>query len=400
MDLRSRLRHDTGFWIVALAFLSAMAFSTLPSPLYAIYQERDHFAAPVVTVVFAAYALGVMASLYLAGHVSDWLGRRRVTVVALVVSALSAVLFVLWNDVAGLLVARFVNGIAIGALTATATAHLSELSDATGRRGPRAALVATVANLGGLGLGPLVGGLFAERASAPLVTPYLVFAAVFAALAVLLLLVPETVERREERPAYRPQRLSLPGDARAAFWAAGMAAFGAFAVLGMFTSLTPTFLTGTMHESSHLLAGAIPFGVYASAATAQALTMRLATRTQVLLAVSLVVGGLIAVASAALTASLPVFALAGVVAGAGVGVLFRSAIATGASVAAPGRAGETLAGIFLIAYAGLTVPVLAVGAALVALPQATVLVGFAGAVIVLVGVTGGRMAAQAPARAA
>jgi MFS family permease len=38
-----------------------------------------------VTVVFAMYALGVILSLFLGGHVSDWLGRRPVIVQALLV---------------------------------------------------------------------------------------------------------------------------------------------------------------------------------------------------------------------------------------------------------------------------------------------------------------------------
>ncbi len=105
----------------------AMAFTTIPTPIYALYQDRDGFPAWVVTVVFAASAVGVALSLYLAGHVSDWLGRRAVVVVALGIEILSAVLFLVWNNVVGLIVARFVSGLGIGAITATATAHLSEL---------------------------------------------------------------------------------------------------------------------------------------------------------------------------------------------------------------------------------------------------------------------------------
>src|SRR5579875_2610001 len=72
----SRPRYGRGFWLAAGSFLAAMAFSTLPTPLYGLYQARDQFSSFVVTVVFAVYALGVIASLILAGHVSDWVGRR------------------------------------------------------------------------------------------------------------------------------------------------------------------------------------------------------------------------------------------------------------------------------------------------------------------------------------
>jgi predicted MFS family arabinose efflux permease len=69
---RFHLRHGAGFWIIAAAFFTVMAFSTLPTPLYALYQQRDGFATFLITVIFAAYGIGVMGSLYFAGHVSDW----------------------------------------------------------------------------------------------------------------------------------------------------------------------------------------------------------------------------------------------------------------------------------------------------------------------------------------
>jgi MFS family permease len=33
----------------------------------------------MITVVYAVYAIGVIASLFLGGHVSDWVGRRRLS---------------------------------------------------------------------------------------------------------------------------------------------------------------------------------------------------------------------------------------------------------------------------------------------------------------------------------
>ena len=48
-----------------------------PTPLYALYQARDGFSEFMVTVIYAAYAIGVIGALALAGHLSDWYGRRR-----------------------------------------------------------------------------------------------------------------------------------------------------------------------------------------------------------------------------------------------------------------------------------------------------------------------------------
>ncbi|WP_323741194.1 MFS transporter [Microbacterium sp. VKM Ac-2870] len=376
--------HGPGFWIVASTFLTVMAYSTVPTPLYPLYEERDGFPVPTITVIFAAYAVGVVIALYLLGHVSDWVGRRRMLVVAVLVSALSAVIFLLWPEVPGLIVARLINGASIGILTATATAHLSELRAAAkpDEDGIIASSIAGAANIGGLALGPLAGGLFAEFLPDPLTLPHAVFLVLLLVAAVVLTCVPETVAPREEPPAYRPQRLSVPRAARPAFVTAGFAAFAGFAVFGLFTALAPTFLGTTFGQHDHLVAGATPFAVFAAAAAGQLIFGRLPLRTQLTIAAIACGVGLVTVAAGAVLPSIVAFVAGGVIAGLGVGVLFKGAVATTISLADPDRRGETLALLFLIAYAGLAVPVLAVGGALLFAPATPVLLVFVTIVLV------------------
>ncbi|MFI7059794.1 MFS transporter [Kribbella sp. NPDC050124] len=383
---RVRFAHGPGFWVIAAAFLTVMAFSTVPTPLYAIYQHRDGFPTYVITVIFASYAVGVMAALYLAGHVSDWLGRRRVALLAVLAEVLSAIIFLVWQDVPGLLLARFICGVGVGVLTATATAHLSELRQvARPEEDPsRSALISSMVNLGGLAFGPLVGGLLATYVSAPLERPYQVFLVLLVLSAIGIALVPETVERLEERPAYRPQRVALPSAAKALFFASAVGAFAAFAILGLFTSLAPTFLAGTLHHTSRLLAGVVTFAVFIAGAASQVLFVRMTRRNQLRLGLALMSAGLIGVAVGGLLPGLALFILGGVVAGAGVGLVFRGAVATAASLADPTSRGEVLAALFLIAYTGLTIPVLAIGAGIAFLPADVALLIFSTAILILV----------------
>ncbi|MEV6416332.1 MFS transporter [Kribbella sp. NPDC051718] len=390
---RVQFAHSAGFWMIAVAFLTTMAFSTVPTPLYAIYQRRDGFPTFLITVIFAAYAVGVMVSLYLAGHVSDWLGRRRVALLAVLTEALAAVVFLFWQDVPGLLLARFISGVGVGVLTATATAHLSEL-----RRISRpdedpshSALISSMVNLGGLAFGPLVGGLLAEYGSKPLDRPYELFLVLLLLSALGIALVPETVERLEERPAYRPQRVALPSAAKPQFFATAVGAFAAFAIFGLFTSLAPTFLAGTLHHTSRLLAGVVTFVVFIAGAASQVLFVRFSRPQQLRLGLVLMSVGLVGVAVGGLIPNLWLFVIGGVVAGAGVGLVFRGAVATAASLADPGSRGEVLAALFLIAYAGLALPVLAVGVGVALLPDQLALLIFSAIIFVLVNVAGQRM---------
>jgi hypothetical protein len=394
----TRRRHGFGFWAVAFAFLSVMAFATVPAPLYVIYQARDGFPTFTTTVVFAAYGVGVVAALYLAGHLSDVHGRRPLILVSIALELVAAVLFLLWNDVSGLIVARLVTGLGVGLLTATATAHLGELRvRATGSPSSAAGagVVAGVVNLGGLSLGALVGGALAEFVGQPLMVPYVVFVVALVVAFAVVLAAPETVDRPSSPVAYRPQRLQAPEGKGAAFWAAGTAAFAALAVQGLFTSVAPTFLGTTFHVTDRLAAGATTFGVFAASAVSQIVFARLAQRAQIRLGMVLLVGGLVILAVAAVLLQVAGFIGGGVIAGAGVGLLFRAAIGSAGALVEPSRRGGVLAATFLIAYAGLTVPVVAVGAALLVLPTLPVLLGYVVFVIVLAVVAGSRLAARA-----
>jgi MFS family permease len=395
-----RVSHGWGFRVIAFAFAVNLSFSTLPTPLYAFYQQRDGFPTFVVTIVFAAYAVGVMASLYLAGHVSDWLGRRRVILAATLAEALSAVIFLAWPEVPGLIVARLVCGAGIGALTATATAHLSELrAIARPQEDPgRAGLVATVVNMGGLALGPLVGGFFAQFARGPLTTPFVVFLVLLLVSALAVSLVPETVERREERPAYRPQRVSLPPAARPAFFGAAIGVFAAFAITGLFMALAPTLLAQGLHESGRLLAGVAAFSMLGSAALAQLLFAPMATGLQLRIGYASMVAGLVVLPVSVFDPTLWLFFAGSILAGAGVGLGFRASVGTVAALADPLARGEVLAALFLAAYAGLVVPVLSVGLAVVWVPSSVALLGFSVAELVLLGFSARRAFSGAAVR--
>jgi predicted MFS family arabinose efflux permease len=374
-------RHGRGFWLVAFAFLAVMAFSAVPSPLYSIYVARDGLSSFTITLVFAAYAVGVIGSLFLAGHVSDWHGRRRVLLPAIAASVLSAIVFLLWTDLWALFLGRVLNGISVGAVTATATAYLAELHAAhrPDASATRAQLVATAANLGGIGTGPLVAGVLAQWVGSPLDVPYAVSLAALLLAMVAVAVAPETKERPVPRPRYRPQRVAVPRAARATFFAAALGALLAFATFGLFTGLTSTILVGSMHHPSHALAGAAIFAVFASAAAGQVVMRDWPIRRTLQAGMALIVGGLavLVVAVWLSSPSLALFLIGGAITGVGGGALFKGTLGTVAVISTDEGRAEALAGLFLAGYIGISVPVVALGVALQVVSTKVTLLGFA-----------------------
>jgi MFS family permease len=361
-----KLAHGVGFWAVAFAFLLVMGYCAVPTPLYGLYAARDGFGSLTITFVFAAYAVGVVVSLFTVGHLSDFHGRRRVLIPALLTAVASAVIFLLWRALPGLILARFVSGLAVGAVTATATAWLAELHaiDRPSASARRTEIVGASANLGGIGLGPLVAGVLAQWVPAPLSVSYLVYGGLMLVAVLGLLLTPETrVVPAHERPAYRPQQMHAPQGMRAPFFAALGAGFVAFATFALFTSLAPTFLAGPLQHTSLALAGFTAFLVFGAAAVAQLAFSGRTSRTLVLIGSgALLVGSIVVVLSVWLASpSLALFLIGGTALGTGAGTLFKGAMTTIIRIAEPARRAQTLVSLFLAAYLGMVLPSVGLG---------------------------------------
>ena len=292
------------FWLIAYAFAVTMLGTTLPTPLYVIYQAQWHFSTSLITLIFATYAVGVLTALLLAGRSSDQVGRRPVLAAAIWLSIVSAVTFILAPDVGWLFVGRVLSGLSAGLMTGTATAALTET--ARPGSGRRASLVSSAANLGGLGLGPLLAGLLAQYAPQPTVLPFLVQLGLVAVAGLGLLVVPETVSERSAL-SLRFRGLGIPQAGRAEFIAAGFAGFAAFSLLGLFSALVPTFLGGVLHDTSHATAGAVVFLAFGVGACTQLAGSRLPSRPVILAGLAVFLAALALIVAGLSAASMPLF---------------------------------------------------------------------------------------------
>jgi hypothetical protein len=358
-----------------------LAFSPAPSPLYGLYARRDGFSPFVITLIYAAYAMGVAASLFFAGHLSDSHGRRPLLLTAVGLGACADVVFLRWPSLPGLFAGRVICGLAVGLTASTATAYLTELFLAHRPAAliRRAQLATSAANLIGIGAGALAAGLLAQYAGHPLTLPYLVFIAVFALAAVGLAVAPETRRRPDRLPPYRYQRISVPEQARPRFFAALLGVALAFAVLGTFVGLAGTFLAGPLHHPSLALAGETVFLVFAAGTGVLALTGGWPVRRMLVLGVALMIAGLGLLVLAAWLSppSLSIFLVSGAVIGGGGSAVFKGTLGTVAEIAPPSRLAESLAAFYLAGYGGLSLPVIGLGIALrEASPRASLL-GFA-----------------------
>jgi MFS family permease len=378
-----RLSRTAALWGIAFAFLALTAFATAPSALYGLYAQQEHLTPITLTIVYAVYAVGVVASLLLAGHVSDLYGRRAVLIPSLIVAGAAAVLFVASTSLAALLVARLLTGLALGAGVATATAYITDLDagpDGTPSR--RSFIVATVANVGGLALGPLLAGALAQYVPGGLTLTFAVLLAALIAAAGVVARSPEGREPVEPRPGYRPQRLRAPAQARGPFVAAVTGAFLTFAVAGLFAGLAGRLLAGPLHHPSAVLTGLAIFLNFAAGVVVQTTTTRWPAHRLIAAGIAPLLLGLVILATSAWTspASLALFLIGGTIAGVGGGAIIRGTLTVVISTASADDRAGALAAYFTAGYVGISLPVLGAGIALEYLSPRVTLSIFAAAV--------------------
>src|SRR5215212_10368051 len=119
---RRTLSPRVAYAHVAAVIGLALFASGTPSPLYETYRELWGFSPVVLTLIYATYAFGVLASLLLAGSVSDRVGRRPVLLVALGVLMGTTVIFMAAGSLGWLFVARGIQGVATGLAIGAASA--------------------------------------------------------------------------------------------------------------------------------------------------------------------------------------------------------------------------------------------------------------------------------------
>jgi MFS family permease len=368
--------HGRGFWFVTIAFFILMAFGTAPTALWPLFEAHDGFGTTVVTIAFAAMVVGAAASFLVFGHLSDRHGRRRLIIPALLVGIAGVIIITVWQALPGLLVGRFVNGIGVGLMASTATAYLSDLYYAAHpeRRGSaRPALIATAANLGGLAMGPVVAGLLAQFAPAPLVVPFALLGAGMLVFAILTGISPETVDR-EQRSVERTARIAFEPRQGRIFIIGAASGLIAFAVFGLFSAVGAIITGQVLGLHAPLMAAASPFAVFAASAISQLALGSRPLRFVIALGAILLAVGLALTSVTLFMPTLWMFLVAAVLAGAGGGLLFKAGLTISVTSAVQRSRAGVLALFFATVYLGMGIPAVLFSflVAAIGLPVATI----------------------------
>jgi predicted MFS family arabinose efflux permease len=346
-------------WRTWLALILFAVGTSLITPLIPIYKERLGFGDTVVTLFLVCYVVALVPSMLTLGQLSDRIGRKGVLIGALVALGIAQAYLATEPPLAGLLVARGLQGLATGAFFGTCTAFLVDAAPAS-ERGWVSAL-ASISVRGGLGLGPGLGGVFAEYLPFPLRTPFLVHLGAIGVAIAIIATLPETVTDRTRRPL--TLKLGVPDEDRAVFWRVLVPSGMLFSLFdGVSLSLIPVFQVRELGVTNYVLIGASGFLVLVSGAISQVVFRTLAPTPAIVWGLVIAACAFVGVVVGAPLRS-PTLVLGSVaVTGAACGLVFKGGVDLCTRIAPPADRGKLISSYYVACYlGGFSVPLLVVG---------------------------------------
>ena len=329
------------------------AGANMVSPLWPIYRSELHFNAFVLTIVFAMYVVGVLCGLFVLGGLSDVAGRKPFLIGAVCATIIASLCFAHAAGVPMLLVARFVQGLAVGAMSATANAALNDFAYRENPRHP--SIVGSIATSTGFALGPFAAGVLADVAPHPTLTCFIVLIGFSLVAFGALMFVPNS--GRRPGAVYRGNAAGVPSAIRPAFLRAALTFAAGWVGGAIYLSLGPSIIVQLLGTSSHAIAGAMLFVFFGASALGQVLFRRIDVATTLRWGDITIGSGVLLTAVAVPLHSLPLFFVAVLVAGAAQGIALLGGLELVNRIAPPSHRGAVLSAFFLAGYVPVAVVV-------------------------------------------
>ena len=346
-------------WRTWLALILFAVGTSLITPLIPLYKSTLGFGDTVVTLFLVCYVAALVPSMLTLGQLSDRIGRKGVLIGALAVLAVAQAFLATEPSLTGLLVARALQGLATGAFFGTCTAFLVDTAPASDRAW--VSVLSSISVRGGLGLGPGLGGVFAEYFPYPLRTPFLVHLVAIGVAITIIVTLPETVTDRTRRPL--TLKLGVPAEDRAVFWKVLVPSGVLFSLFdGVCLSLIPVFEVRELGVTNYVVIGASGFLVLVSGALSQLIFRSLPPTPAIVWGLTIAPCAFVGVVVGAPLHSATLVLVSVSVTGAACGLVFKGGVDLCTRIAPPAERGKLISSYYVACYlGGFSVPLLVVG---------------------------------------
>ena len=348
-----------GFAVFAIALGVLVVGAGAPTPLYVVYEREFGFSAIMLTVVFAAYVVALLAAFVITGRVSDHAGRKPLVLIALPVGILATVLFLVANGTGWLIVARAVQGASVGLGTSALSAALIDTESEPGL----GAVISSAAPLAGLAIGALGSALLVELAPDPTRLVFWVLMVLLAASLAAVVATPEPAPAHGDWRATLRPRLSVPRAARATFTAVSPCIIATWALGGLYLSLGPSLTRLLTGSTSYVVGALVVVALVGTGSVTGALTQRVAPERRMVRGTLLVVAGVVVTGVAVALRSTALLFTGSLIAGLGFGPAFAGAFGLVSRTALPHERSGLISAVLVVSYSAYALPAVVAGLA-------------------------------------
>jgi MFS family permease len=362
VDGLCELHHPTpnrrSFIVVTITTLILLMGATIPTPLYGIYRNEFALSQISITLIYAAYSVGVVPTLFFFGPLGDAVGRKPLLILAVVISLIGTGIIGLAPGLEWLIIGRLAQGVGIGAVLGNATAALVELETYGNKQ--RASQVASMALLGGLGLGPLIAGFMAQYLSYPTLLPYILEIILLLIVLILVLTIKGASSRGDT--GFHIRKPTIP-KAKLSFISASLASAIVLAMSGLYFSLAPSYVQNILSTNNIAIGGIISSTmVFTSVLVQYILWDRFPIRLELFGLLSVIIG-LIFILLTSTYHSFALFITGAVISGIGFGTTFMGAVNVINRISPEDKRGDVSSSFYAISYFALGIPIIGLGIA-------------------------------------
>jgi len=356
---RKRRSSRSGFAVAAISFVAVFAAGAVPIPLYDTYRSADGVTNAELSLVAVTYFAGAVFALLVLGRLSNHLGRRPVSIAALVIAAAGCLVFLTVDGAGPLMIGRGLQGLAAGLAASAIGAYAVDTAPASPRW-----LVSTVTSAStnvGLAIGAFASGALVQYGPAPRRLIYHIAAAALSVCAVLVVFGPETVSRTAGIRRSLVPRLRPPPAVRPFLPVAASIFVATWALGGYYQAFSPSVTADDLGSASALVTAAVFASYMAPSVFGRPLTARMTAATAQRLGMGVVTLATAGLLTAIAMSSPVLFIAVGVIGGLGMGVGMAASMRTLLPLAAPAERAGLLALVYAISYTGASVPSLIAG---------------------------------------
>ncbi|MCH4245480.1 MFS transporter [Acinetobacter gerneri] len=351
----SKLSPNAALVLHTANLMSFMAAASAPAPLYQIYQRLWHFSPVILTLIFATYALFLLLALLIAGSISDYIGRKPVILLAILLQMTSMMFFLFSNDINMLFVARAIQGIATALAVSSIGAALLDLNK---HKGP---IINSICPMLGMTVGSILACLVLQYSNAPLHLIFEILIVIYLIEFILTIFSPETAVKRSGALASLKLKMAVPPAAKFALISISPVNIALWMLSGIFLSLMPSLFVQAFQIHSAWLNG-LSFSAITLSGAIGIILLRKSASVFILKfgTIHLILGTIILILGINLVNIYLLF-IGSIIAGLGFGTSFMGAIRTVMPLAKPEERAGLMAAFYVESYLAFSVPAIIAG---------------------------------------